>query len=464
LALERLSLNYLILRLQKNCRAWSGRVVCLALSVAAAPAHAGILSPTTDVVAVVDQVHITVVVAGPPAAAAGGGDLSDATPEAPGTPAAGTAVVASRGDHVHAPPTAGQIGAVTSGEVDAAIAAASLDGSQIQSGTVPDAHIPSSIARDSEVSAAVSAHAVAVDPHGDRAHAAGLVDDLSGVTDAATARSNLGLGALATLSSVSSAEIVDGTIVNADIGAGAAIALSKLAVDPLARANHTGTQAQSTVTNLVSDLAGKAAASHSHSAADVGAEPAGVVSDVPQSTFIGAPIAPFTGAVTAATAPGTLLLSPVAHSWTGVARFWWDITATSATSGQTLHLVVYSPGTGGRPGSLLWSQAFDAATVQQATTTTPASVIPNRGWWGVLFPSTLAGNVTMRFGYPVAATASDFHGGYNNFACSFAATSQGSTPASSLSSYTFGSTPAATVLGAVHALRPVCPLIFLRGS
>lgn len=204
---------------------------------------------------------------------------------------------------------------------------------------------------------------------------------------------------------------------------------------------------------------------HGTTAADVGAEPARVVSDVPQSTFIGEPIAPFTGTgATVATAPGTLILSPVAHSWTGVARFWWDITATSATSGQTLHLVVYSPGTGGRPGSLLWSQAFDAATVQQATTTTPASVIPNRGWWGVLFPSTLAGNVTMRFGYPAATTASNFLGGFNNFACSFAATSQGSTPASSLSSYTFGMTPAATVLGASHALRPVCPLIFLRGS
>lgn len=200
---------------------------------------------------------------------ASGPGLSDAVPQPSGLADAGVAVVASRGDHVHAPPTAGQIGAVTSGEVDAAIAAASLDGSQIQSGTVPDAHIPSSIARDSEVSAAVSAHAVAVDPHGDRAHAAGLVDDLSGVTNAAAARSNLGLGALATLSAVSSAEIVDGTIVNADVGAGAAIALSKLAVDPLARANHTGTQAQSTVTNLVSDLAGKAATVHTHSGADL---------------------------------------------------------------------------------------------------------------------------------------------------------------------------------------------------
>ena len=65
-----------------------------------------------------------------------------------------------------------------------------LDGS----GTAPDSTIPASIARDSEVTSAVSAHAGATDPHGDRAYAAGLVDDLSGVTNAATARSNLGLG------------------------------------------------------------------------------------------------------------------------------------------------------------------------------------------------------------------------------------------------------------------------------
>lgn len=39
-------------------------------------------------------------------------------------------------------------------------------------------------------------------------------------------------------------------LVNADIAAGAAIALSKLATDPLARANHTGTQAASTISDF----------------------------------------------------------------------------------------------------------------------------------------------------------------------------------------------------------------------
>lgn len=41
-----------------------------------------------------------------------------------------------------------------------------------------------------------------------------------------------------------------GSIVNADIAVGAAIALSKLAVDPLARANHTGTQLAATISDL----------------------------------------------------------------------------------------------------------------------------------------------------------------------------------------------------------------------
>ena len=40
------------------------------------------------------------------------------------------------------------------------------------------------------------------------------------------------------------------SIVNDDINAGAAIALSKLATDPLARANHTGTQAASTISDF----------------------------------------------------------------------------------------------------------------------------------------------------------------------------------------------------------------------
>ena len=49
---------------------------------------------------------------------------------------------------------------------------------------------------------------------------------------------------------VTSTMIADGTIVNADINASAAIALSKLATNPLARANHTGTQTASTISDF----------------------------------------------------------------------------------------------------------------------------------------------------------------------------------------------------------------------
>lgn len=44
--------------------------------------------------------------------------------------------------------------------------------------------------------------------------------------------------------------VPSGSISNADIASDAAIALSKLATDPLARANHTGTQAASTISDL----------------------------------------------------------------------------------------------------------------------------------------------------------------------------------------------------------------------
>jgi hypothetical protein len=57
-------------------------------------------------------------------------------------------------------------------------------------------------------------------------------------------------GKLSLNGSITSSDIVDGTIVNADINASAAIALSKLATDPVARANHTGTQTASTISDF----------------------------------------------------------------------------------------------------------------------------------------------------------------------------------------------------------------------
>jgi hypothetical protein len=66
----------------------------------------------------------------------------------------------------------------------------------------------------------------------------------TGATTAAGARTNLGLGSLATLNAVGSTEITDGSIVNADISSSAAIAGSKISGNIAgSAANVTGTVA-----------------------------------------------------------------------------------------------------------------------------------------------------------------------------------------------------------------------------
>ena len=74
---------------------------------------------------------------------------------------------------------------------------------------------------------------------------AGTIVNADVNASAAIAKTKLDLGG-----TITSADLVDGTIVNADINASAAIALSKLATDPLARANHTGTQTASTISDF----------------------------------------------------------------------------------------------------------------------------------------------------------------------------------------------------------------------
>lgn len=70
------------------------------------------------------------------------------------------------------------------------------------------------------------------------------------LSDTIDAANLTGLGALALLDQVGAAEIVPGSITDTQISPSAAIALSKLAVDPLDRANHTGTQLAATVSDF----------------------------------------------------------------------------------------------------------------------------------------------------------------------------------------------------------------------
>jgi hypothetical protein len=68
------------------------------------------------------------------------------------------------------------------------------------------------------------------------------------ITSAKIADGTIATGDVAD-SAVTTAKIADGTITNGDINPAALIALSKLATDPLARANHTGTQSADTLTD-----------------------------------------------------------------------------------------------------------------------------------------------------------------------------------------------------------------------
>jgi hypothetical protein len=70
------------------------------------------------------------------------------------------------------------------------------------------------------------------------------------LTDVVDSAKITGLGALAFLDQVDAPDIVPGAITDAQISATAAIALSKLAVDPLDRANHTGTQLADTISDF----------------------------------------------------------------------------------------------------------------------------------------------------------------------------------------------------------------------
>lgn len=71
-----------------------------------------------------------------------------------------------------------------------------------------------------------------------------------GLSDTFDASNITGLGDLALLDQVGAAEITAGSITDSHISATAGILLSKLAVDPLDRANHTGTQLAATISDF----------------------------------------------------------------------------------------------------------------------------------------------------------------------------------------------------------------------
>jgi len=136
------------------------------------------------------------------------------------------------------------------GDVEAS--AVSFDGTgavnlvtSIGTGTIVNADINASAAIDKTK---ISGTAITAADSGTVTSA--MITDGTIVNGDINASAGITYGKLSLNSSITSADLVDGTIVNADINASAAIALSKLATDPLARANHTGTQAASTISDF----------------------------------------------------------------------------------------------------------------------------------------------------------------------------------------------------------------------
>lgn len=120
---------------------------------------------------------------------------------------------------------------------------------------------------DSIVAGDITAGAV-----GNSELAADAVDGTK-IADNAIGNEHLGDGVVDTAElaagAVTSEKIENGTIVDEDISASAAIALSKLATDPLARANHTGTQTASTISDFDSAVQGNTLDSLANPIADL---------------------------------------------------------------------------------------------------------------------------------------------------------------------------------------------------
>jgi len=115
----------------------------------------------------------------------------------------------------------------------------------IANGTIVDADINSSAAIDKTK---ISGTAITAADSGTVTST--MIADGTIVNGDINASAGIAYSKLSLNGSITSADIVDGTIVNADINASANIALSKLATDPLARANHTGTQTASTISDF----------------------------------------------------------------------------------------------------------------------------------------------------------------------------------------------------------------------
>ena len=132
--------------------------------------------------------------------------------------------------------------AITSGKIaTGAVGTTKIDDLSVTEGKLaPSAVTAGKIATDAVTTVKIQ----------DGAVTSGKIADGAIVNADINASAGISYGKLSLGGTITSADLVDGTIVNSDINASAGIALSKLATDPLARANHTGTQAASTISDF----------------------------------------------------------------------------------------------------------------------------------------------------------------------------------------------------------------------
>jgi hypothetical protein len=187
---------------------------------------------------------------------------------------------------------------------------------------------------------------------------------------------------LALTGAITSTDIANDTIVNADINTAAAISLSKLATDPLARANHTGTQTAATIsdfdtqvrTSRLDQMAAPTAAVSANSQKITNLATPTATTDASTKAYVDAQITALVGG-----APGTLdTLSEIATAINNSGSFATSVVLRDGTQAMTGALAM---GTNKVTGVGTPTVSTDAATKGYVDTVTVA-------------PSNLTGPIT----------------------------------------------------------------------
>jgi hypothetical protein len=141
---------------------------------------------------------------------------------------------------------------IATGDIaDLAITTGKIAAEAVTTAKIPESAITNSrIAADAVTSDKIAADAVGTSEIADGAVTSAKIANGTITNDDISASAGIAYGKISLGGTITSADLVDGTIVNSDISASAGIELSKLATNPLARANHTGTQTASTISDF----------------------------------------------------------------------------------------------------------------------------------------------------------------------------------------------------------------------